>query len=294
MLAKPHTIRPLRFFVIASHTETTTTSLAHQITKKLMPQSMTATAFLTAEWRNIVMMNYEIAPSVLEHRIPRGTEPDSHEGKTFVSVVGFQFLRTRLLGLPIPFHRNFPEVNLRFYVRRTVGGEVRRGVVFIREIVPLPAIAHTARLIYNEPYITLPMRENVQMLPDNSAQGAPIADPSLQGTMRYQWRRKGMSQNSWEHLSASVEGTPKPLVAGSLEEFIAEHYWGYTSQRDGSTIEYNVQHPSWRVWQPRESSLLVDAAALWGEPFADITHCAPDSVFVADGSAISVGKPLRI
>ena len=70
--------------------------------------------FLTAEGRNLVMLNYEIDPEVLARHVPVACELDDWQGHTFVSVVGFQFLHTRVLGFPIPFHRHFEEVNLRF------------------------------------------------------------------------------------------------------------------------------------------------------------------------------------
>ena len=80
-----------------------------------------AKVFLTAEWRYLAMLNYEIEPAVLAPFVPQGTELDSFDGKTFVSIVAFLFLDTRIGGIPIPFHRNFEEVNLRFYVRRKSG-----------------------------------------------------------------------------------------------------------------------------------------------------------------------------
>src|SRR6478735_9893003 len=107
--------------------------------------------FLTAEWRDLVMANYEIDPSMLADRVPRGTELDLHEGRCFVSLVGFMFLETRVMGFPVPFHTNFEEVNLRFYVKRKTEDEVRRGVVFIKEIVPRYAISTVARVMYGEP-----------------------------------------------------------------------------------------------------------------------------------------------
>ena len=112
--------------------------------------------FLTAEWRYVAMLNYEIDPAILHTYLPRRTELDSWNGKTFVSMVGFLFLKTRVLGLPIPFHQNFEEINLRFYVRRKTEEGWRRGVVFIKEIVPRAAIALTARWLYNENYVALP------------------------------------------------------------------------------------------------------------------------------------------
>src|SRR5512142_1077033 len=113
--------------------------------------------FLTAEWKNLVMLNYAVDPSLIEPFVPAGTELDAFEGKTYVSLVGFEFNRTRVLGFAVPFHQNFEEVNLRFYVRR----ESKRGVVFIRELVPKYAVAAVARLLFKENYSCVPMSHRV-------------------------------------------------------------------------------------------------------------------------------------
>jgi uncharacterized protein len=181
-------------------------------------------AFLTAEWRYLVMLNFEVEPGVLVPLVPAGTGLDLWQGRALVSVVGFRFLGTRLLGVPVPFHRDFDEVNLRFYVRRELpGGDARRGVVFVRELVPRLAIAFVARLVYNEPYRALPMRSSVP--------AAPVDAP---GRLTYEWRLGG----AWQRLAATAEGRPAVAAAGSEGNFITEHHWGYTRQRDGSTLEY--------------------------------------------------------
>lgn len=237
--------------------------------------------FLTAEWRHLVMLNYRVAPELLEPYVPRGTVLDSWGGVTYASVVGFLFRRTRVLGIPVPFHRHFEEVNLRFYVRRNEGGEVRRGVTFIREIVPRTAIATIARIAYNEPYVALPMRHRF---------GPVDAATGTYGRVEYGWK----SDANWNAVAVEPTGAGTPLVAGSLEEFITEHYWGYTAQRDGSTIEYRVEHPSWRVWQARTAALTGDHVRLYGASLAAAIAGPPDSAFLAEGSAISVSLPRRL
>jgi uncharacterized protein YqjF (DUF2071 family) len=237
--------------------------------------------FLTAEWRYLAMLNYEIDPDVLRPLVPEGTELDAWNGTTFVSLVGFRFLRTRLLGLPVPFHRNFEEVNLRFYVRRRVGGEWRRGVVFVKEVVPQWAIAAVARWVYNENYVACPMDSQVQ-LPD-PARG-------LGGFVEYGWGRHP-GRNA---LRVDFAGSPSYPVAGSHEEFIAEHYWGYVVQRRGTVLEYEVQHPPWRVWRATTARLECDVASCYGRPFGAALGQEPSSAFVAEGSAVTVfrGVPL--
>jgi len=225
------------------------------------------------------MLNYEIDPAILAEHVPAGCELDSWGGRTVVSVVGFQFLKTRVLGIPIPFHRNFEEVNLRFYVRRKVEGQWRRGVVFVKELVPRRAIALVARGLYGENYVALPMRHFV----DRAADPGPT-------TIAYEWRRFG----EWEGLSMTVSGSPSTPADDTTETFITEHYWGYARQRDGETVEYRVEHPRWRVWRATAAGLACDVASLYGPPFVDALSGSPSSAFVADGSAIVVRQGRRL
>ncbi len=259
--------------------------------------------FLSARWQALALLNYEVDPAILRPLVPRGTELDSHAGRTYVSVVGFLFLGTRVLGWPIPLHRNFEEVNLRYYVRREVGGEVRRAVAFVKEIVPRWAIATTARWAYNEQYIAAAMRHSVagpvaaivreaagfvpQFDPQSIAMGprSPVAD-----TVAYSWRFRGR----WNRLSLAHSGEAAPLAPGSHEEFIAEHYWGYCAQRDRGTVEYRVAHPPWRVWRGDEAQLDCDVAGLYGPQFAPLLKEQPASAFLADGSEVAVMRPARI
>ena len=235
--------------------------------------------FLTAEWRNLAMLNFEIDPAILKERVPAGCELDSWDGRSLVSVIGFQFLKTRVRGISIPFHRNFEEVNLRFYVRRKVDGEWRRGVVFVKELVPRRAIAMAARGLYGENYVALPMRHFV----DRGAEGGLT-------TLAYEWRRNG----EWEGLSLSFSGLPSIPLDDTEETFITEHYWGYSRQNDRRTVEYQVEHPRWRVWRAVAPGLSCDVASLYGPEFAGALSDSPRTAFVADGSAIVVRRGRRL
>lgn len=230
--------------------------------------------FLSATWRYLVMLNYAIDPAALAPLVPSGTELDSWRGRTFASMVGFLFLDTRVLGLPVPLHRDFEEVNLRFYVRRRdpVDGW-RRGVVFVKEIVPKPAIAWTARLLYGEQYVALPMRHQI-VSPDS---GSPLA-------VEYGWRHQG----SWQRLGVRPVGAAEPVASDSQEEFITEHYWGYSNRRGRQTVEYQVEHPRWRVWQAGETWFDCDVAAMYGPQFVESLSGQPSSAFLADGSDVTV------
>jgi len=234
--------------------------------------------FLTAEWKHLAMLNYAIEPSILAPLTPAGTELDSWTGTTYVSVVGFLFANTRISGLSIPFHRNFEEVNLRFYVRRKTPEGWRRGVVFIKEIVPRALIVLAARTLYNEPYVAMRMSHRIE------------SNSGVLQSVRYNWRFDGRPNS----LSIVARGGPQPLIHGSEAEFITEHYWGYTIQRDGSTLEYRVEHPRWNVYDVSEASLQCDVAGIYGPQFQTCLSHSPLSAFLADGSAITVHRGLRL
>jgi uncharacterized protein YqjF (DUF2071 family) len=237
-----------------------------------------APVFLTAEWRWLAMLNYEVDAKILAPFVPAGTELDFWNGRIFVSVVGFLFLNARVRGIPIPFHRNFEEVNLRFYVRRKSSEGWRRAVVFIKELVPRLAIAWTARTVYNEHYVAVPMSHRIETTHGEVK------------SVTYRWRFSGRGNS----LSLAIRGGAQPLREGSEPEFITEHYWGYSVQRDGSTMEYQVEHPRWRVWEAQEARLDCDVANLYGEQFLEILGRPPASAFLADGSAVTVRKGVRL
>jgi len=216
------------------------------------------------------MSNYVVDPRLLAPLVPPGTEIDFENGETFLSVVGFLFLDTRLLGLPIPLHRDFEEVNLRFYVRRKSADTWRRGVVFVRELVPKRAIATIARTFYGEPYLAVPMKHEIEHV-------------DLRVKVAYSWRRR----SKWESLEMSASGEAQSIPAGSHAEFITEHYWGYTCFRGGCS-EYRVEHPRWKIWNAESFELRADVSSLYGEQFVETLNAPPRSAFIAEGSPIQV------
>jgi uncharacterized protein YqjF (DUF2071 family) len=237
----------------------------------------TVSAFLTAEWRFLAMLTFPVDPSLLQPFVPRGTEIDTHDGRSLISLVGFRFLRTRVLGYRVPFHQDFDEVNLRFYVRREVRGELRRGVTFIREIVPRRLIAFVARLVYNEPYIALPMQSEV----------APGPRPNR---VRYAWR----SARGWQHLALITEDELASRAGQSDVTFITDHQWGYSRQRDGTTLEYRVEHPPWRVWIGAQPEVMGDLGVVYGSALGSAIAGAPVSALLAEGSPVTVYRPLAL
>lgn len=231
--------------------------------------------FLKAEWRKLLMINYEIDPEILLPFLPAQTKLDLFEEQCLVSVVGFKFLNTKIKGIKIPFHVNFEEVNLRFYVtHQTPEGEIKRGTSFIKEIVPKPAITFVANSLYKEKYVTMPMSNDWKQL-------------NNQLHIKYTWG----NSNS---ISCVAENQLQELKIGSLEEFITEHYWGYTQLSNKQTAEYGVEHPRWQTYAMKEFDLNIDFEKVYGKPFSHIQHQTPHSVLLAEGSEIIVrqGKNL--
>ncbi len=235
-----------------------------------------AGTFLQAEWRKLAMVNYQINPDLLAKYLPAKTEIDLWNNTCYVSLVGFMFINTKLKGFKIPFHVNFEEVNLRFYVRYNDNGEWKRGVVFIKEIVPKPALTFVANAVYKENYQTMPMAHS-WVKTDNDL------------TVEYKWKKK-----NWNSLSVTADTTPVPINKDSEEEFITEHYWGYAKISDNKTSEYQVQHPRWEVYPVKSYAVDVDFANIYGAEFDFLKNEKSVSVFLAEGSAISVMQGRKI
>ncbi len=229
--------------------------------------------FLTAKWHDLVMANYEIESSLLENFVPKGVELDFHEGKCFVSLVAFMFLDTRVLGFPVPFHINFEEVNLRFYVKRETAGEIKRGVVFVKEIVPRFAIATIARLFYGEPY-----------------EAWRMSHTKTENEISYAWWKADFTNQIKVEIGENL-GVPSENSHG---EFIIEHYWGYTKRNANRTDEYKVEHPKWELFAADDYEIKSDFGKLYGAKFSFLNEAKPHSIFMAKGSEIAVYKGARI
>lgn len=232
--------------------------------------------FLSAEWRKLALANYAVDKEILLKYLPPFTELDDWQGKYYVSLVGFMFVNTKLRGYSIPFHGNFEEVNLRFYVKYKENGVYKRGVVFIKEIVPKPAITFIANSIYKENYQTLAMRH--QWVENNG-----------QLEVRYSWKNK-----DWNNFSITTSTQCEPIEVNSKEEFITEHYWGYTKIGTNLTSEYGVEHPRWEVYPVKSYQIEVDFERNYGKDFSFLSLSKPHSVMLAEGSPINVLKGKKI
>ena len=226
--------------------------------------------FLSAEWRKLIMANYEADSSILKKYVPAKTELDDWQGKYYVSLVGFMFLNTTVKGIRIPYHINFPEVNLRIYVKHRSGNEWKRGVVFINEFVPKAAITFVANNLFRERYVTCAMKQKCETGEKHS--------------IGYYWKR----QKRWNQLEVIACKDPFELIPGSKEEFITEHYWGYSVINENQTGEYRVDHPRWSLYPVEKYTIECDFKALYGDEFDFLNAAQPASVFLAEGSPVTV------
>jgi len=230
-----------------------------------------ATTFLKAKWENLIMANYSIDPKILLPFLPAGLELDTYNGKTFVSLVGFLFRDSKIFNIPIPFMGTFEEVNLRFYVKRKTSEGYRRGVVFISETVPYKPVAWLANKLYKEHYIAIPTKHHLDVNTDIK-------------TIKYEWK---VNEN-WNSILVKSKIESRQMQQGSLEEFIFEHYYGYTKLSDEESQEYRVNHPRWMVHDVIEETIQCDFSQMYGHSFGSLNHQMPDSVIIAEGSEISV------
>lgn len=235
-----------------------------------------ASTFLQAEWRKLAMANYAVKSELLLPFVPAKTVLDVWNNTCYVSLVGFMFLNTRVLGIKVPFHVHFEEVNLRFYVRYRDQGEWKRGVVFIKEIVPKHALTFVANTLYGEHYETMPMQHKWKTEGDTLH-------------VEYRWKK-----STWNTFAVQAQPKSIPLETGSEAEFITEHYWGYTKINSYKTSEYQVEHPQWEIYPVKNYTVNVDFAGIYGEEFAFLSTEKPVSVFLAEGSPIRVMRGKRI
>jgi len=232
--------------------------------------------FLSAEWRKLILVNYSIDQALLRPYLPFKTELDIWNDTCYASLVGFKFMNIKIKGIHVPLHTTFEEVNLRFYVRYKEHGEWKRGAVFIQEIVPKRAVTWVANLLFSEHYMTLPMAHNWEQ--QNNRQ-----------CIAYYWKKN----NVWNSMSVDAGLQLLDMPDGSEEEFITEHYFGYTRINDKCTSEYSVEHPRWQVYEIADFALDENFRDNYGAPFEFLKTEEPKSVFLAEGSTVGIGDGRR-
>lgn len=227
--------------------------------------------FLKARWENLIMANYGVTPELLQPYLPAGTELDIFYNKAWISLVGFMFKNTKLFSIPIPVIGTFEEINLRFYVIRKEEGKIKRGVVFINETIPNKAIAWVANKLYKEHYTAIPTKSEIMC-------------NGVKKQLCYHWK----IGDKWNFLSATTGVVKTEMQANGFEEFIFEHYFGYTKINENTTEEYRVNHPRWQINEVLDYNINCDFEMMYGTNFKFLSNTNPVNVFVAEGSEVSV------
>ncbi|MDQ3015169.1 MAG: DUF2071 domain-containing protein [Bacteroidota bacterium] len=226
---------------------------------------------IRSHWKNLLLINYPVDSRLLDPYLPARTEYARWNGECYVSLIGFQFLNLRFKGFRIPYHTNFGEINLRFYVRRKIGNEWRYGVVFIKEMVSLPMVTIIANTFFSEPYHTVPLRYSVHTNGDDIL------------TASYSFKNSG-----WNTFEINCGTQAEEMAVGSEMEFMTSQYWGYSKVNPKKTLEYEVLHPRWRVYPTIEYKVNLDFGKAYGEQFAFLSDAKPTSAFLAEGSDITL------
>lgn len=227
--------------------------------------------FLKAKWENIIMANYQIEPELLLPFLPKGVSLDLHQGKAYISLVGFLFKNTQLFNVPIPFFGSFEEINLRFYVVRNEGGILKRGVVFINETIPYRLVAWIANKLYKEHYTVVPTKHQ-------------LISSSETNHIKFEW----LLQKKWNTIAVDFDSKTESMKTDSLEKFIYEHYYGYTKINEHQTEEYQLRHPSWKTHKVTNYKIDCDFEAMYGKSFSILNQTQPSAVFIAEGSDVAI------
>ena len=227
--------------------------------------------FLNANWENLIMANYTIDPNTLTPYLPKGVELDFYNGETFISLVGFMFKNTKIFQIPIPGYGTFEEINLRFYVTRKEGSKLKRGVVFINETVPNKFVAFIANSLYNEHYTAVPTKHEWSIHAESK-------------TIKYLWKLG----NKWNSLSVNAGVEKKAMAKESFEEFIFEHYYGYSMINKTTSEEYEIEHTRWKINEVVEYKINCDFEEMYGKDFYFLNNSNPKNVILAEGSSIGV------
>lgn len=223
--------------------------------------------FLTAEWNYLINITYAVDPKVLMPHLPKGLNLDIIDGKAFVSFVAFEFNDVNVKGFKIPFHRKFPEINLRFYVNRNG----KRGVVFIKEFVPKYFVALIANKIYNEPYSAVKMNHDLQKIEKELKVSHSIC-----------------INNEWHSISVIAENKPFTPSVNSTEHYFKEHEIGFGKDKKGNTLEYKVEHPVWEIYPINKIESTICFAKIYGKDWAFLDSEKPFNTLLARGSGIKV------
>lgn len=226
---------------------------------------------LSCAWTNLILINYRVDPDVLSPFVPNKTYLDLYKGECLISLAGFVFSGAKTMGIPWPFHQLFEEVNLRFYVVHPHAQGPRRGVVFLKELVPNSGITFLANTLAREKYSKLPMKHLIAHGKDSIAAS-------------YSFKVKGR----WNTLSATAGLLKEDIPLDSLEFFIGEHYFGYNTWYGNKTMELQLFRPPWKYQHLHTYDVDCNFAGLFPSRFLPFLSEEPHSAQFFSGSPVDM------
>ncbi|MDC0257422.1 DUF2071 domain-containing protein [Crocinitomicaceae bacterium] len=221
----------------------------------------------------MISANYVVDPEFIKKYIPKGTELELFEGKCYVSLVAFLYSNTKLMKVPVPFHRKFEEINLRLYVKRKIGeNEWRSEVAFPKLFFPKRAVSIVANTIYKEKYETRRMNH------------------SWSEDSEYLHTRYGIKKGDWHNINVVTNKQAEPIAPNTPEHLFSKHYWGTAQINNEKCTVYEVDRSEWNIYKTVDSDISFDFASVFGSDFHALTNLEPESVQLFDGSPVTVYK----
>jgi uncharacterized protein len=189
-------------------------------------------------WQTLLFAHWRLAPASLRSLVPAPLELDLHDGEAWVGVTPFRLagLRLRLMP-PVPGASEFPELNLRTYVR--YGG--RPGVFFFSLDAASRMAVAGARTFFRLPY------RHADMGMETAGGWTTFRSERIGGTASFMAR----------YRPTGPAAHPQP---GSLEAFLTERYALFTVLRGGKVLRADIHHPPWPL-RPAEATVSADRLA---------------------------------
>ena len=245
---------------------------------------LTMDTFVSAYWSDLILLSYAVPDRLLLPRIAP-FDLDYWDGQAYVSVVGFHFGKTRILGVPpgplLPNVANFAQWNLRTYVRRKVNEvgsshakQAAGGIVFLKEFVPSPMVTGLVRTLYNENYVTAPLSLTLQ------SEGNTL-------DVCYSLEVGGRKHT----IAAKSVLAPSKLKAGSADEFFIERYWGSPGAYGNKVISFQIAHAPWNTYDISSCDVDADFGLLYGKDWEFLNNRKPDYAAWCDGSSVGISWP---
>jgi uncharacterized protein len=223
------------------------------------PPPRVALPVMYHRWMRITFLHWRYPADLLQSMVPDRLTVDTFDGSAWVGLTPFLMRGVRAPGIPaLPWLSDFPEINVRTYVR---DGRGRSGIWFLSlDAARLPAVL-AARAGYWLPYHWSDMAVRID--------GDRVS---------YRCRRRGPGRHG-ARCDADVEFGP-PLDEAerdALAHFLTARYRLFTVVA-GRLVAAEVEHPEWPLHGAQVRRLDQDLLPAAGLPAPDarpLVHASP-------------------